>query len=49
MLTRIISQYEQMVTKIQAAILLNEALSNPDRNKDKVDLESFINDLKSNG
>ena len=34
--------YEQTIAKMQAAILINEALNDPERNKDKVELNSFI-------
>ena len=33
--------YEQTIAKMQAAILINEALNDPERNKDKVELNSF--------
>ena len=34
--------YEQTIAKMQAAILLNEALNDPERKKEKVDLGSYI-------
>ena len=33
--------YEQTIAKMQAAILINEALNDPERNKGKVELNSF--------
>ena len=33
--------YEQTIAKMQAAILINEALNDPERNKDNVELNSF--------
>lgn len=35
--------YEQIIAKMQAAILLNEAINDPERNKENLDLNSFIN------
>ena len=32
--------YEQTIAKMQAAILINEALNDPERNKEKVELDS---------
>ena len=40
--------YEQTIAKMQAAILINEALNDPERNKDKVELNSFIKGIISN-
>ena len=34
--------YEQTIAKMQAAILINEALNDPERKKEKVDLGSYI-------
>ena len=40
--------YEQTIAKMQAAILINEALNDPERNKDKVELNSFIKEIINN-
>ena len=40
--------YEQTIAKMQAAILINEALNDPERNKDKVELNSFIKGIINN-
>ena len=37
-----IELYEQTIAKMQAAILINEALNDPERKKEKVDLGSYI-------
>ena len=41
--------YEQTIAKMQAAILINEALNDPERNKEKVELDSFIKGIINNG
>lgn len=41
--------YEQTIAKMQAAILLNEALDDPERNNEKVELDSFIKGVINNG
>ena len=41
--------YEQTMAKMQAAILINEALNNPDRDKEKTELHSFIKEIVDNG
>ena len=43
-----IELYEQTIAKMQAAILINEALNDPERNKDKVELNSFIKGIVNN-
>ena len=43
-----IELYEQTIAKMQAAILINEALNDPERNKDKVELNSFIKGIINN-
>lgn len=40
--------YEQTIAKMQAAILINEALNDPERNKEKVELNSFIKGIINN-
>ena len=40
--------YEQTIAKMQTAILINEALNDPERNKDKVELNSFIKGIINN-
>ena len=40
--------YEQTIAKMQAAILINEALNDPKRNEDKVELNSFIKGIINN-
>ena len=40
--------YEQTIAKMQAAILLNEAMNDPERNKENLDLNSFINGIIKN-
>ena len=37
--------YEQTIAKMQAAILINEALNDPERKKEKVDLGSYIREI----
>ena len=34
--------YEQTFAKLQTAILINEALNDPERNKNRTELDSFI-------
>lgn len=41
--------YEQTIAKMQAAILLNEAINDPERNKENIDLNSFIKGIIKNG
>lgn len=41
--------YEQTFAKMKATILLNEALEKPERNKEKVQLDSFIKVVINNG
>ena len=43
-----IELYEQTIAKMQAAILINEALNDPERNKKKVELNSFIKEIINN-
>ena len=40
--------YEQTIAKMQAAILINEALNDPERKKEKVDLGSYIRGIINN-
>ncbi len=40
--------YEQTIAKLQAAILINEALDNPINDEEKEDLDSFIKRLTNN-
>ena len=40
---------EQTIAKMQAAILINEALNDLERNKEKVKLDSFIKGIIHNG
>lgn len=44
-----IELYEQTIAKLQAAILLNEALNDPDRKENAVELDSFIKGIIKNG
>jgi len=41
--------YEQTFAKMQAAILLNEALNDPERDNHKMDLDKFIKGIIENG
>ena len=41
--------YEQTIAKMQAAILLNEALNSSTRDIDKIELNSFIKGIINNG
>ena len=41
--------YEKTIVKMQAAILINEALNDSERNKEKVELDSFIKSIINNG
>ncbi len=43
-----IELYEQTIAKMQAAILINEALDDPERKKEKVDLGSYIRGIINN-
>lgn len=43
-----IELYEQTIAKMQAAILINEALNDPERKKEKVDLGSYIRGIINN-
>ena len=40
--------YEQTFAKLQTAILINEALNDPERNKNRTELDSFIKELINN-
>ena len=40
--------YEKTIARMQAAILINQALNDPERNKDKVELNSFIKGIINN-
>lgn len=40
--------YEHTIAKLQAAVLINEALNGSDRNKEKVELDSFIKGIINN-
>ncbi len=40
--------YEQTFAKLQTAILINEALNDPERNKNRTELDSFIKGLINN-
>lgn len=40
--------YEQTIAKMQAAILLNEALNDPNRNDEKIELDSFVKRIIDN-
>ena len=39
--------YEQTMAKLQAAVLLNEAINDPNRKKEKIELAVFIDQLKN--
>ena len=39
--------YEQTMEKLQAAVLLNEAINDPNRKKEKIELDVFIEQLKN--
>ena len=39
--------YEQTMAKLQAAVLLNEAINDPNRKKEKIELDVFIEQLKN--
>jgi len=41
--------YEQTFAKMQAAILLNEALNDPERDNHKMDLDKLIKGIIENG
>lgn len=41
--------YEQTIAKLQAAILLNEALNDSKSNEEKTELNSFIKGIINNG
>ena len=41
--------YEQTIAKLQAAILLNEALNDSKSNEEKTELKSFIKGIINNG
>ncbi len=43
-----IGLYEQIIAKMQAVILINEAINNPERNKHKVELDSIIKEIIHN-
>lgn len=38
--------YEQTIAKLQAAILINEALNDPNRNKDETELKDFLKSVR---
>ena len=44
-----IELYEQTIAKLQAAILLNEALNDSKSNEEKTELNSFIKGIINNG
>ena len=39
--------YEQTMAKLQAAVLLDEAINDPNRKKEKIELDVFIEQLKN--
>jgi PHD/YefM family antitoxin component YafN of YafNO toxin-antitoxin module len=39
--------YEQTMAKLQAAVLLNEAINDPNRKKEKIELDVFIEQMKN--
>lgn len=39
--------YEQTMAKLQAAVLLNEAINDPNRKKEKIELDVFIEQLEN--
>lgn len=41
--------YEQTITKLQTAFLLNEALNDPEKDEEKMELNSFIKDIINSG
>ncbi len=41
--------YEQSITKLQTAFLLNEALNDSKKNEGKMELNSFIKDIINSG
>ena len=41
--------YEQTIAKLQAAFLLNEALNDPEKDEEKMELNSFIKGIINNG
>ena len=41
--------YEQTIAKMQVAMALNEALNDPNRNSDRVELDTFIKEVIRNG
>ena len=41
--------YEQTIAKLQAAFLLNEALNDPEKDEEKIELSSFIKGIINNG
>lgn len=41
--------YEQTIAKLQAAFLLNEALNDPEKDEEKMELSSFIKGIINNG
>ena len=43
-----IELYEKIIAKMQEAILINEALNDPERKKEKVDLGSYIRGIINN-
>lgn len=43
-----IELYEQTIAKIQASILINETLNDPNRNEGKMELNSFIKGIINN-
>ena len=40
--------YEETMAKLQEAILLNEALNDPNRNENKIELNTFIKGIINN-
>ena len=41
--------YEQTIAKLKSALLINEALNDPERKSNDIELESFIKGLMNNG
>lgn len=43
-----VDYYEQTIAKLQVAMALNEALNDPNRNTNRVELDTFIDELNKN-
>ena len=41
--------YEQTITKLQTAFLLNKVLNDPEKDEGKMELSSFIKGIINNG